>query len=114
MLRTGSERALAYNHQSNLDSIQARRTAAMAVKITIKDNGPYRVECADGEVELLDASGNKHDLAGKTAFSLCRCGASVKKPFCDGTHSKLGFQAAERAVQQAEGQVPPYKPRTEM
>jgi CDGSH-type Zn-finger protein len=37
-------------------------------------------------------------LAGKEKIALCRCGASVKKPFCDGTHSKIGFQAAEAAV----------------
>jgi CDGSH-type Zn-finger protein len=69
-----------------------------AVKITIRKNGPYRVEAPEGEIELLDADGNKYDLTGKTAFSLCRCGASVSKPFCDGTHSKIGFQAAEAAV----------------
>jgi CDGSH-type Zn-finger protein len=68
------------------------------VKITIRPNGPYRVEDPDGLIELVDANGNKYDLTGKPAYSLCRCGASVNKPFCDGTHSKIGFQAAEAAV----------------
>ena len=68
------------------------------VKITIRNNGPYRVEDPEGLVELFDANGNKHDLTGKPAYSLCRCGGSVNKPFCDGTHSKIGFQAAESAV----------------
>jgi CDGSH-type Zn-finger protein len=72
------------------------------VKITIRKNGPYRVEAPEGSIELADADGNKYDLTGKPAFSLCRCGASVNKPFCDGTHSKLGFQAAESAVKKAE------------
>ncbi|HKR28404.1 MAG TPA: CDGSH iron-sulfur domain-containing protein, partial [Acidobacteriaceae bacterium] len=53
-------------------------------------------------VKLVDADGREWDLTGKPAFSLCRCGASVNKPFCDGTHSKIGFQAAEAAVK-AEG-----------
>jgi CDGSH-type Zn-finger protein len=68
------------------------------VKITVRPNGPYRVEDPSGVVELVDASGNKYDLTGKPIFALCRCGASVNKPFCDGTHSKIGFQAAEAAV----------------
>jgi len=72
------------------------------VKITIRPNGPYRVEDPSGLVELIDANGNKYDLTGKPAYSLCRCGASTNKPFCDGTHSKIGFQAAEAAVK-AEG-----------
>ncbi len=72
----------------------------MSVKITIRSNGPYRVECEEGEIELIDSAGNKIDLTGKKAFSLCRCGGSVNKPFCDGTHSKIGFQAAEAAVSQ--------------
>jgi CDGSH-type Zn-finger protein len=72
------------------------------IKITVRKNGPYRVEDPEGLIELVDADGNKYDLTGKPAFSLCRCGASVNKPFCDGTHSKLGFQAAESAVKKAE------------
>jgi CDGSH-type Zn-finger protein len=70
----------------------------MAIKITPRDNGPYRVELTDGsEIQLFTPSGQPIDLPG-TAFSLCRCGGSTKKPFCDGTHSKIGFQAAEAAV----------------
>ena len=53
---------------------------------------------------MVDADGNQYDLTGKTAFSLCRCGGSVNKPFCDGTHSKIGFQGAERAVAQVQKQ----------
>lgn len=71
------------------------------VTITVRNNGPYRVE---GPVRLVDADGNEYTLTAGKAFSLCRCGASTNKPFCDGTHSKLGFQAAERAVREAEGQ----------
>ena len=72
----------------------------MSVKITIRPNGPYVVEVEGESIELLDPSGAKVDLTGRPRFALCRCGASVTKPFCDGTHSKIGFQAAEAAVQQ--------------
>ena len=68
------------------------------VKITVRANGPYRVEAPEGGVELVDANGNPYDLTGKPAFSLCRCGGSTTKPFCDGTHSKIGFQGASEAV----------------
>jgi CDGSH-type Zn-finger protein len=74
----------------------------MAIKITIRKNGPYRVEGVEGEIEMADADGNKYDLTGKPAFSLCRCGGSVNKPYCDGTHSKTGFQGAESAVKKAD------------
>jgi CDGSH-type Zn-finger protein len=63
------------------------------VTITVRPNGPLRVEDPNGLVDLVDANGNKYDLTGKPAFSLCRCGASANKPFCDGTH-----KAAERAA----------------
>ncbi len=69
------------------------------VKITIRPNGPYRVEDPEGLIEVVDAAGTAYDLTGKPVIALCRCGASVNKPFCDGTHSKIGFQAAEAAVQ---------------
>jgi CDGSH-type Zn-finger protein len=69
----------------------------MAVKISIRPNGPYLVE---GDVEVLDVNGNKIDTSNRPKIALCRCGASVTKPFCDGTHSKIGFQAAEAAVAQ--------------
>jgi hypothetical protein len=44
------------------------------VKITVRRNGPYRVEAPEGSIELVDADGQKYDLTGKPAFSLCRCG----------------------------------------
>lgn len=64
------------------------------VKIRALKNGPYLVQ---GAVELFDTGDNKIEV-GKDTFALCRCGASTNKPFCDGTHSKIGFQAAESAV----------------
>lgn len=64
----------------------------MPVSIKIAENGPYIVQ---GEFTLTDSNGN--EIPVKKA-ALCRCGASTTKPFCDGTHSKIGFQAAEAAV----------------
>lgn len=78
----------------------------MAIKITVRKNGPYVVSGDLNELELLDAEGNKYDLGGKPAISLCRCGGSVNKPFCDGTHSRTGFQAAEAAVKAEEQKGP--------
>lgn len=68
------------------------------VRITVRKNGPLRVEDPNAAVELVDADGNKYDLTGKTAFSLCRCGQSATRPFCDGTHNKIAFQAPDTAV----------------
>ncbi|HZY74166.1 MAG TPA: CDGSH iron-sulfur domain-containing protein [Edaphobacter sp.] len=62
-----------------------------AVRITVRRNGPLRVE---GHIVLTDADGKEWDLTGKPAISLCRCGASGNRPFCDGTHNKVGFQCS--------------------
>ena len=65
------------------------------VTITVRQNGPYRVDGDD--VKLVDWNGNEYQIV-KRPFAMCRCGGSSTKPFCDGTHSKIGFQAAEAAV----------------
>jgi CDGSH iron-sulfur domain-containing protein 3 len=65
-------------------------------KIATLDNGPFLVT---GSVLITDGEGNQFHSERET-IALCRCGGSTTRPFCDGTHSKLGFQAAERAVQQ--------------
>ena len=66
------------------------------VKITVKKDGPLRVE---GPVVLEDHEGNPIEVREGKAVSLCRCGGSKTKPFCDGTHSKIGFEGAEAAVE---------------
>ncbi len=63
--------------------------------ITVRLNGSYKIEGDD--VRVVDWNGNEYQIV-KRPFSLCRCGGSMNKPFCDGTHSKIGFQAAEAAV----------------
>jgi CDGSH-type Zn-finger protein len=68
------------------------------VKITVSQNGPYVVhEGEGGEVKVVDWNGVEYPIK-RRPFALCRCGGSTTKPFCDGTHSKIGFQAAEAAV----------------
>jgi CDGSH-type Zn-finger protein len=66
------------------------------ITITTLDDGPYLVK---GPMKILDAEGNEFRVERKTV-ALCRCGGSTTKPFCDGTHSKIGFRAAQRAVRE--------------
>ena len=76
----------------------------MATKITVKNNGSIRLE---GEFELFDLSGKKFDLNGRTTVSLCRCGHSKDKPFCDGSHREVGFQSEITARE-----LPPLTPKS--
>ena len=62
--------------------------------IKVRQNGPYLVDAED--VTLIDWNGNQY-LVTKRPFALCRCGASANKPYCDGTHARIGFQASEAA-----------------
>ncbi len=62
----------------------------MSEKVTmrIKENGSIRIT---GTVDIVDADGNV--IESKTDFSLCRCGHSNNKPWCDGAHKAAGFEA---------------------
>ncbi len=73
-------------------------------KITVKNNGSLRVEGDD--FVLCDAEGNAFGLGGRTSLSLCRCGHSENKPFCDSTHRKINFQSEVKARE-----LPPPAPK---
>ena len=52
--------------------------------ITVNNNGSLRIE---SDFEIVDKNGNVYNLAGREVVSLCRCGHSKNKPFCDGAHN---------------------------
>jgi CDGSH-type Zn-finger protein len=59
-------------------------------KVTVINNGSLRIE---GDFEIVDQEGKPFGLAGRTRVTLCRCGQSSKKPFCDSTHKTCGFES---------------------
>ncbi len=78
----------------------------MAVKVTINNNGPIRIEGDPSDFSIHDAQGAAFGLAGRSVISLCRCGLSANKPFCDGSHARQGFQSVCEARE-----LPPPKPK---
>ena len=72
-----------------------------SIQVTV--NGPLRVT---GAFDICDGAGAKFDLVGRTTISLCRCGQSQNKPFCDGAHNMAAFKSDEKART-----LPPPKPR---
>lgn len=71
--------------------------------IVCNANGPLRIT---GNFIIKDPHGNAFDLSGRTAISLCRCGHSDNKPFCDGSHARVGFQSVVEARK-----LPPPAPK---
>lgn len=61
------------------------------VKIIVRNDGPLRIE--GDAIQIVDVEGKAFGLAGRTVVSLCRCGHSENKPFCDGSHNKVGFKS---------------------
>lgn len=73
-------------------------------KITPGKNGPLHLE---GDFIISDPQGNKYGLGGRMMISLCRCGNSGSKPFCDGSHKRVGFQHEPVAFD-----LPPVPPKS--
>ncbi len=73
-------------------------------KITVSNNGPLVVE---GPPEICDQAGTVFGLGGRRVVKLCRCGQSANKPFCDGSHNRVGFQSTVEARD-----LPPPVPKT--
>lgn len=63
-------------------------------RIQVTPHGPLRIT---GDFGIADGTGAMFDLAGRTTISLCRCGQSQNKPFCDGGHSLAAFKSDEQA-----------------
>ncbi len=80
------------------------------MRVTVRKNGPF---LASGGIPLslgiigIDSDGFSHEWRDGKAYllqeqySLCRCGQSKRKPFCDGTHSKVGFDGTETASRES-------------
>ena len=68
-------------------------------RITVRPNGPYRVF---GGVRLFDDDGNEFELPEGQWYTLCRCGQSEKKPFCDSAHKTCDFHPETRAERAAD------------
>lgn len=65
--------------------------------IRLRLNGPYLVE--DDDVTIVDWNGREYPVE-RRPIALCRCGQSKRRPFCDGSHRSLPFQADEAAPEQ--------------
>jgi CDGSH-type Zn-finger protein len=64
--------------------------------VRCRENGPYLIH---GPAKIVDHEGKEFTIPpGKDSIALCRCGHSSRKPFCDGTHRQIGFQAAQTAA----------------
>lgn len=81
--------ALTYQKKAPLSSEKEAVNRQCAI-IRVVKNGPLLVQ---GDCHLLNSNGDETVKRG--SYALCRCGASRKKPFCDGSHIKIGFDDTE-------------------
>ena len=78
---------MASPHESNQN-----KNIMASTKITVNSDGSLKVE---GDFEIVDKNGNSYNLGGRSLVSLCRCGLSKNKPFCDGSHKGHFDHSAE-------------------
>ena len=64
------------------------------ITIEIRENGPLRVT---GPINITDKDGNNYSIPEGQWVSMCRCGQSSNKPFCDSAHRDAGFEAESKA-----------------
>jgi CDGSH-type Zn-finger protein len=99
--------AVRYNYRLgfNCKTYQEKKMSEQnETTIVVLNNGPYRI--LGENIVIKDLAGNTFGLAGRTVVSLCRCGHSENKPFCDGTHARIGFQSEVEARE-----LPPPAPK---
>lgn len=75
----------------------------MTVTIRLRRNGPCIIDGDD--VTVVDWDGTAYPIT-RRPVALCRCGASARKPFCDGTHARVGFDGGEAAAGSLPGDAP--------
>jgi len=81
--------ALTYKEKTARSS-EKDASSSLFASIRVVKNGPLLVE---GDCRLLNSAGD--EMAKRGTYALCRCGASRKNPFCDGSHIKMGFDDTE-------------------
>src|SRR5271165_6893831 len=79
-------------------------------RVVVSKDGPYLVT---GDIPLstqiitTDTDGGSENwreagtVPARKSYALCRCGQSRQKPFCDGSHAKVGFDGSETASRQS-------------
>lgn len=75
----------ALSYKMDQEAKQTTPISIEVVKVKVTPNGPLIVQ---GAIEVQDKQGGitKHSMT-----ALCRCGASANKPYCDGSHQRIGF-----------------------
>lgn len=79
--------ALSYYYNKDKEVADKEETIPFEIEVNVSPNGPLILK---GDVTITHKDGQSETRTKVTAF--CRCGASANKPFCDGSHHKIGFK----------------------